>query len=108
TNFREGRERTRAVAYYAAVAGGGGSVGLVLGGVLTSWVSWRLGLFVNVPVGIALVLAAPRVLAETERQTGQFDLAGAAASTVGMFALVYGIVRAGSDGWSNDLTVASL
>jgi EmrB/QacA subfamily drug resistance transporter len=108
TSFPEGRERTRAVAYYAAVAGGGGSVGLVLGGILTSWVSWRFGLFVNVPVGIALVFAAPRVLQETERRTGHFDLAGAVTSTLGMFALVYGIVRAGSAGWSDRLTVASL
>jgi EmrB/QacA subfamily drug resistance transporter len=108
TSFPEGRGRTRAVAYYAAVAGGGGSVGLVLGGLLTSWASWRLGLFVNVPVGVALVLAAPRVLGETERQTGHFDLAGAVTSTLGMFAVVYGIVRAGSAGWSDDLTLASL
>jgi EmrB/QacA subfamily drug resistance transporter len=108
TSFPEGRERTRAVAYYAAVAGGGGSVGLVLGGLLTSWASWRLGLFVNVPVGIALVLAAPRVLGETERQTGHFDLTGAVTSTLGMFALVYGIVRAGSAGWGDRLTLVTL
>ena len=49
TTFREGPERTRAIAYYSAVAGGGGSVGLVLGGMLTDWVSWRWGLFINVP-----------------------------------------------------------
>ena len=54
TAFPEGPQRTRAVAYYGAVAGGGGSVGLVLGGILTSWISWRWGLFINVPVGIAL------------------------------------------------------
>jgi EmrB/QacA subfamily drug resistance transporter len=108
TSFPEGRERTRAVAYYAAVAGGGGSVGLVLGGLLTSWASWRLGLFVNVPVGIALAFAAPRVLGETERRTGHFDLAGAVTSTLGMFSLVYGIVRAGSAGWGDRLTLASL
>jgi EmrB/QacA subfamily drug resistance transporter len=108
TSFPEGRERTRAIAYYAAVASGGGSVGLLLGGMLTSWFSWRWGLFINVPVGIALVIAAPRVLPETERRTGHFDLPGAATSTFGMFALVYGIVRAGDAGWSDRLTVASL
>ena len=53
TTFREGHERTRAIAYYSAVAGGGGSVGLVLGGMLTDWLSWRWGLFINVPVGLA-------------------------------------------------------
>ena len=64
---------------------------------LTDWLSWRWGLFVNVPIGIALILAAPRYLPETERRPGRFDLAGAATSTLGMTALVYGIVRAASD-----------
>jgi EmrB/QacA subfamily drug resistance transporter len=108
TSFPEGPERTRAVAYYGAVAGGGGSVGLVLGGVLTDWLSWRWGLFINVPIGIGLILAAPRYLPETERRTGRFDLAGAATSTLGMTAIVYGIVRSATAGWSNDLSVASL
>src|SRR5438552_6390036 len=108
TSFPEGPERTRAVAYYGAVAGGGGSVGLVLGGVLTDWLSWRWGLFINVPIGIALILAAPRYLPETERRAGRFDLAGAATSTLGMMAIVYGIVRAATAGWTDRLTVASL
>ena len=108
TGFPEGPERTRAVAYYGAVAGGGGSVGLVLGGVLTDWLSWRFGLFVNVPVGIALILAAPRYLPETERRTGRFDLRGAASSTLGMTAIVFGIVRAATAGWTDRLTVSSL
>ena len=67
TSFPEGRERTRALALYSAVASGGGSIGLVLGGMLTSWVSWRWGLFINVPIGIALIALAPRHLPETER-----------------------------------------
>jgi len=108
TAFREGPERTRAVAYYGAVAGGGGSVGLILGGILTDWLSWRWGLFINVPIGLALVLAAPRYLPETPRRTGRFDLAGAVASTVGMTAIVYAIVRSATSGWADPLTVASL
>src|SRR4051794_11440246 len=107
TTFREGPERTRALAAYGAVAGGGGSVGLVLGGMLTDWISWRWGLWINVPVGIALVWLAPRVLPETERRTGRFDIPGAAASTAGMTALVYGFVRAAEAGWGDALTVAS-
>jgi EmrB/QacA subfamily drug resistance transporter len=107
TAFREGPERTRAVAYYGAVAGGGGSVGLVLGGILTDWLSWRWGLFINVPIGLALVLAAPRYLPETPRRTGRFDLVGAAASTAGMTAIVYGIVRSASSGWTDTTTLAS-
>ncbi|MEA2226380.1 MAG: hypothetical protein QOF04_10 [Solirubrobacteraceae bacterium] len=107
TTFREGPERTRALAAYGAVAGGGGSVGLVLGGLLTDWVSWRWGLWINVPVGVALVWLAPRVLSETERRPGRFDLPGAATSTAGMSALVYGFVRAAEAGWRDALTVAS-
>jgi MFS family permease len=60
-NFREGPERMRALAAYSAVAGGGGSVGLVLGGMLTDWISWRWGLWINIPVGAALIWLAPRV-----------------------------------------------
>src|SRR6266851_3356490 len=105
--FREGRERTRALSLYSAVSGGGGSVGLVLGGMLTTWASWRWGLLINVPIGIALIVLAPRYLPETERRTGRFDLTGAATSTLGMTALVYGFVRAAADGWSNRGTVGS-
>src|SRR5919107_1652334 len=107
TSFREGPERMRALAAYGAVAGGGGSVGLVLGGMLTDWMSWRWGLWINVPVGAALIWLAPRVLAETERRPGRFDLPGAAASTAGMTALVYGFVHAAEAGWGDALTVAS-
>ena len=107
TTFAEGAERTRALALYSAVASGGGSIGLVLGGMLTTWVSWRLGLFINVPVGIALVALAVRHLPETPRTSGHFDLVGAITSTVGMTALVYGFVRAASDGWGNTGTIAS-
>src|SRR5436190_8904244 len=101
TNFAEGPERNRALAAYSAVAGAGGSVGLVLGGLLTDLISWRAGLFINVPVGAALMWLAPRYLTETERMPGRFDIPGAISSTVGMTALVYGFVRAASDGWGD-------
>ncbi|MCW2994418.1 MAG: transporter [Conexibacter sp.] len=107
TTFREGTERTRALAWYSAVAGGGGSAGLVLGGMLTDWISWRWGMFINVPVGILVMYLTPRHLPETARRPGRFDLAGAITSTVGMTAVVYGFVRAASDGWGDKLTVAS-
>ena len=106
-SFREGPERTRAVAAYSAVAGAGGSVGLVLGGMLTTWISWRWGLFINVPIGIVLIGLAPRYLPETDRRPGRFDVTGAATSTLGMTSLVYGFVRAASSGWGNPITVAS-
>jgi EmrB/QacA subfamily drug resistance transporter len=105
--FSEGRERVRAIAAYSAVSAGGGSIGLVVGGMLTTWASWRWGLFINVPIGIALIVLAPRFLPTPERQSGRFDLAGAVTSTLGMTALVYGFVRAAQDGWSDRGTLAS-
>jgi EmrB/QacA subfamily drug resistance transporter len=107
-NFPEGRERTRALAYYGAVAGGGTAVGLVLGGILTDWLTWRSGMLINVPIGAALILAARRYITETPKQIGRFDLAGAATATLGMTALVFAIVRSTQTGWSNRLTIAAL
>jgi EmrB/QacA subfamily drug resistance transporter len=106
-SFREPRERVRAISLYAAASSGGASVGLVVGGLLTDLLSWRWGLFINVPIGIALVLLAPRYLPETERNPGRFDLAGAISSALGMTALVYGFVHAGSAGWADRETLAS-
>jgi len=106
-SFPEGSERTRAIALYSAVASAGASIGLVLGGMLTSWISWRWSLFINVPIGIVLVSLAPRYLPETERHTGEFDLAGAATSTLGMSALVYGLVRAAETSWGDAVALGS-
>src|SRR3954447_16767392 len=73
TSFAEGPARTQAMAAYGALAGIGTSVGLILGGVLTDTLSWRYGFFVNVPVGLAAVAAAPRFVEETERRAGRLD-----------------------------------
>jgi EmrB/QacA subfamily drug resistance transporter len=108
TTFPPGPGRVRAIGYYGATAGLGASLGLVLGGVLTDLVSWRAGFFLNVPVGIALVIAALRVLPETEPRRGRLDLPGAGASTLGMTALVFGLVRAAEVGWSDPRTVGAL
>lgn len=107
SSFPEGPERMRAIGLYSAVSSGGASVGLVLGGMLTDWASWRWSLFINVPIGVLLVVLAPRYLHETDRQPGRFDLSGAVTSTLGMSALVYGFVRAASDGWANPVTVTA-
>jgi EmrB/QacA subfamily drug resistance transporter len=106
-SFPEGSERTHAIALYSAVASAGASIGLVLGGMLTTWISWRWGLFINVPVGVVLVSLAPKYLPETERHTGEFDLAGAATSTLGMSALVYGLVRAAETSWGDAVALGS-
>jgi EmrB/QacA subfamily drug resistance transporter len=107
TNFAEGRERNRAFGVFAATAVAGGSIGLLAGGMLTSWLSWRWVLFVNVPIGILLALAAPLYITESQRQPGRFDLGGALTSTAGMTALVYGFISAAQQGWSDPATLGS-
>lgn len=100
-NFAEGRERTRALSLYGAVAGIGASVGLVMGGVLADLLSWRVGFFVNLPVALGLIWATVHYVRETPRRAGQFDVAGALSSTLGMGSFVFGIVRSASEGWSS-------
>ncbi len=107
SGFAEGRERIRALAVYSAVVTAGGSLGLVLGGLITQWASWRWVLFVNVPIGIAVILLTPRFVTETPRQPGRFDLPGAVTSTAGVAALVYAFIRAASDGWGNHVALAT-
>ena len=107
TMFPEGRERLRAIALYTAVSIGGGAIGLISGGMLTQWASWRWVLFVNVPIGLAVLAVGAAVLPETGRRKGRFDLAGALTSTIGVGALVYGFVRAASSGWSDTVTIAA-
>ena len=100
-------ERARAIGYYTAVSIGGSAVGLIAGGMLTQWASWRWVMFVNVPIGVAVIAVAVVALTETTRRTGHFDLAGAITSTVGMTGLVYGFISAASDGWSDPVTIAA-
>ncbi|MGI5452571.1 MFS transporter [Streptomyces sp. CA-249302] len=107
TTFREGPERNRAFGVFAAVSSGGGAIGLLAGGMIVEWLNWRWVLFVNVPIGLLIALAAPRWIKESERHPGHFDLAGAFTSTVGMVLLVYGFIRAAQEGWRDALTLAS-
>jgi EmrB/QacA subfamily drug resistance transporter len=107
TTFAEGPERNRAFGIYAAVAGAGGGIGLILGGVLTDLLSWRWVLFVNVPIGALLALAAPYVLPESTRNRGRFDLPGAVAATAGIGSLVYAFIHSATAGWGDFVTLAS-
>ena len=107
-NFPEGPERMRAMAAYGALAGVGTAAGLLLGGVLTTTLSWRYGFLLNVPVGIAAIIAAPRVLDETERHTARLDVGGALSSTLGATALVFGIVHSADVGWTATTTIATV
>lgn len=106
--FPEGPERNRALSLYAAVAGVSASLGLVLGGLFAGALSWRVGFFINVPIGVALVLIARRNLPETTPHPGRFDLIGATTSTLGMTALVFGVVRAAEDGWGDAGVIAAI
>ncbi|WP_260618174.1 MFS transporter [Streptomyces sp. WAC07149] len=107
TTFREGPARNRAFGVFAAVSAGGGAIGLLAGGVLVEWLNWRWVLFVNVPIALLIALLAARVLRESERHPGHFDLIGALLGTCGMVALVYGFIRASQDGWRDGFTLGS-
>lgn len=107
-SFPEGPQRLRATSAYGAVAGIGASVGLVAGGLLADLVSWRAGFLVNLPIGVAMLVAGRRVLPETPRTPGRFDLPGALLATAGPAALVYGLVRVGEDGWSDAAALAAM
>jgi EmrB/QacA subfamily drug resistance transporter len=106
--FAEGPARNRALGVYSAVSAGGGALGLLLGGVITNYFSWRWILFVNVPVGIVLAIVAPRVLSTARGRRGRLDLPGAAAVTAGATLLVYGLSRAAVHGWDDQTTVVTL
>ena len=107
TTFKEGAERARALAVWAAIAIGGSAVGLILGGALTQYFSWPWIFFVNVPVGIAAFVLSLRLVPESRDANAHrsYDLAGAATVTGGLMALVYAIVDAQSAGWGSTRTL---
>lgn len=107
TNFDEGEERVRAVSLYSAAAGVSATVGLIAGGLLADWLSWRVGFLINLPIGIAMILAARTYIPETGTRPGTFDVPGALTSTVGMSGLVYGFIRSAQAGWDTT-TIATL
>jgi EmrB/QacA subfamily drug resistance transporter len=113
TTFPAGRARHRALGIYSAMSVAGGAVGLLAGGLLVTYVSWRWVLFVNVPIGLAGALAARAVLPAGGRRPGRFDLPGIITGTGGVAALVYGLSNAatGQDGtshWGDAKVVATL
>lgn len=104
-SFPEGASRGRAVAAYSAVAGIGASLGLVVGGLLADLISWRAGFFLNVPIGVGLLLIVRRYVPETPTRPGRFDAVGALCATGGMSALVFGVIHAAESGWGSKATV---
>src|SRR6266540_3228581 len=108
TTFEEGRERNIALGIYGAASGSGAAAGVLLGGVLTSYLSWAWVFFINVPVGVAAIALTPLLLRESKADLAHrhFDFAGATSVTAGLMLLVYSMTRATSDGWSSPTTVA--
>src|SRR5437762_11420691 len=110
TTFREWRQRNLALGIWGAASGSGGAAGVLLGGALTSALSWSWIFFINIPVGIAVVALSPFLLKESraELQHRNFDFAGAASITGGLMLLVYAMTRATQHGWATGTTVALL
>jgi EmrB/QacA subfamily drug resistance transporter len=111
--FPEGPPRNRAMGVYAAMSIAGGGIGLMAGGLLVEYASWRWVLFVNVPIGLVVAFMATRVLPESTRRRGQFDLPGAVTGSLGLGALVYGLSYAATtpDGvshWGDTKVIVSL
>ncbi|MEA2201649.1 MAG: hypothetical protein QOI89_2245 [Solirubrobacteraceae bacterium] len=108
TTFAEGTERNRALAVWGAIAGAGGALGLLLGGVIVEVLSWRWVFFINVPIGAVVLALAPRVLPESRSQSAArgYDIEGAVAITVGTIALVFTLIKASTWGWTSGRTLA--
>ncbi|TML97946.1 MAG: MFS transporter [Actinobacteria bacterium] len=110
TIFAEGRERNLALGIYGAASGSGAAAGVLLGGLLTSYLNWSWIFFINVPVGVAAIALAPLLLRESRAELAHrhFDVPGAASITAGLMLLVYATTRATSDGWGAGSTLALL
>jgi EmrB/QacA subfamily drug resistance transporter len=107
--FTEVRERARAFGVYGAVAGSGAAIGLVLGGVLTEFASWRWTLLINVPIALVAAVAARRVIRESRAVVRHsYDLPGAFTATAGFFLLVYGFTMVAAHGWTSPLVLSLL
>ena len=105
--FTDSKERAKAFAVYGGLSAGGAAIGLILGGLLTEYASWRWCLGVNVPIAIlAVVLAINNVHESKAQGDTRYDIPGAVTVTLGLVSLVYGITRAGVDGWTSTTTLA--
>src|SRR5688500_3507074 len=107
TTFPVGAARNKAMGVYGAMSALGITLGVLLGGVLTGLLSWRWVFFINIPIGLA-VLAGTRALVEGSGSVGKLDTSGAITGTGALFALVFGLTRAGEHGWSDSTTVGAL
>jgi EmrB/QacA subfamily drug resistance transporter len=100
--------RNRALALFGAVSSAGATIGLLVGGIVTDLGSWRWTLFINVPIGIAVLVLARRYVTETPRRPGRFDLVGAVTATLGAVAIVWSLIGAPEHGWLSARTLGGL
>ena len=98
--------RNRALALFAAVSSGGGTLGLLLGGVVTDLGSWRWTLFINVPIGLAVLATVRRFVDETPRRPGRFDVVGAVTATGAAVTVVWALIGTPEHGWTSARTIA--
>ena len=105
STYQEATARARAIGLFSSMSAGGAAVGMILGGVLTSYFSWRSVMFINVPFGVAVVLLAPRLIREPERHRSRLDVTGAVTATLGTGTLVYAFIRAATSGWGAPVTI---
>ena len=110
TTFREGSERNRALGVWGAIAGVGGAVGVLAGGILVQYLSWRWIFLVNVPIGLIVLLLTPRFIPESKGAApeGRLDVAGAVSITSGLALLIFGLTHAQTASWSSPLTIGAL
>jgi EmrB/QacA subfamily drug resistance transporter len=110
TTFTDKAQRARAFGMWGAVSGAGGAVGVLIGGVITQWLSWRWILLVNVPIGILLFAATAYAVTELRGKEDErrVDVAGAVSVTLGIMAFVYGIAEAQQYGWGSPRIVGAL
>jgi EmrB/QacA subfamily drug resistance transporter len=100
--------RNRALALFGAVSSAGATIGLLVGGIVTDVGSWRWTLFINVPIGIAVLVLARRYVTETPRRPGRFDLVGAVTATLGAVAIVWSLIGTPEHGWLSVRTISGL
>src|SRR4051794_2628676 len=106
TNAPNEGARNRALGAFAVISSAGAALGLMIGGTLTDLVSWRWTMFVNVPIGLAVLLLVPALVSETPRRHGRFDFVGAGAATIAAVSIVWTVINAPEHGWASTRTIA--
>ncbi|MCF7559017.1 MFS transporter [Sabulilitoribacter multivorans] len=103
--FRDPKELGKALGFWGAAAAAGGSAGVFLGGVITQWISWEWIFYINIPIGLLVILTSPRYLQKGETRNGKVDIIGSILATISLVLIVYAIVTAETNGWASLNTI---